>query len=188
MKKLLTTFALLLVICSVTAQSKDEMKALKESMTPSEQHEWLASFNGKWSAKVQMWMDPSQPPSISKATTENEMILDGLYQRSSHKGTMLEMPFHGESIMGYDNIKKKFVSTWIDNFGSGIMMLSGDFDKESKTLILEGSMADPMTGKDLWVREVLTKISDDEHKFEMFMVTPEGKETKTMEIYYKRKK
>ena len=36
------------------------------------------------------------------------------------------MTFKGTGIEGYDNGKKKFVGTWMDNMGTGIMMSEGD--------------------------------------------------------------
>ena len=47
-------------------------------------------------------------------------------------------------------------------------------------------MMDPASGKEIEVRQVLTKVSEDKHTFEMYM-TMDGNETKTMEITYKRK-
>lgn len=187
MKKLLLFAGCFLLGISAFSQTPEEMKAWQDNMTPGENHKWLASMNGHWDATVKMWMDPTQEPEISQASTVNEMILGGLYQRSSHSGTMMGMPFQGESITGYDNTKKKFLATWIDNFGSSIMFMEGSYDKASNTLTLEGSMMDPATGKDMKVKEVFTKTSEDSHTFEMFMMV-DGNEIKNMEITYNRKK
>ena len=176
----------MVVCCYSYAQTPEEMKAWQENMTPGEHHEWLASFDGEWDATVKMWMDPSQPAQESKASTTNEMIMNGLYQRSSHQGEMMGMPFIGESISGYDNANKKFVGTWIDNFGSSIMYMEGTYDKEADALTTYGTMMDPASGKDMKIKQVLTKVSDDLHTFEMFM-DMNGKEVKSMEITYKRK-
>ena len=187
MKKLLFT-TICMVFCLTTfAQTPEEMEAWKNNMTPGEHHEWLASMNGEWDATVKMWMDPSQPPNVSQATTTNSMIMGGLYQRSEHTGNMMGMPFTGESITGYDNAKKKFLATWIDNFGSSIMFMEGQFDAEANALTLEGSMMDPATGIDMQVKEVFTKNSEDSHTFTMYMVM-DGKDIKNMEITYTRKK
>lgn len=56
------------------------------------------------------------------------MIMNGLYQRSSHTSNMMGRPFKDESITVYDTIKKKFLCTWIDNIGSGISMMEGTYD------------------------------------------------------------
>ncbi len=187
MKKLLLAITLLLFSGTIFSQTPEEMKAWEASMTPGEQHQWLASMDGYWNAKVKMWMDPSQPATESDATTKNEMIMNGLYQRSTHTGNMMGMPFHGESITGYDNIKKKFVSTWIDNMGSGIMMTEGTYDDQSKSVISTGNMIDPMTGKNMNVKQVMTIDSPDKNTFLMYTIV-DGKDIKTMEIVYTRAK
>ena len=187
MKTLITALAILFCCSSGFSQTAEEMKAWEANMTKGKQHEWLAKMDGLWNAKVKMWMNPSQPADESDATTKNEMIMNGLYQRSSHTGHMMGMPFHGESIIGYDNFKKKFVATWIDNMGSGIMTLDGNLDEQGNSLILTGQMTDPANGKEVSIKEVLTITSKDKHVFDMYMVQ-DGKETKTMEIVYTRAK
>ena len=184
-----TFFLSLLFLFSLItySQTPEESKAWEANMTPGEPHTWLASMNGHWDATVKMWMDPSQPPEISKATTHNEMILDGLYQRSQHTGTMMGRPFGGESMTGYDNFKKQFIATWVDNFGSSIMVLTGQYHPDKNTLVLHGSMADPASGQDMSVKEVLTITSKDSYKFEMFMLIGD-QEIKNLEISYSRKK
>lgn len=186
MKNLVFTTVLLVFGLSIMAQTPEEMKAWQDNMTPGLEHQWLASMNGEWDATVTMWMDPSQPPNESKATTVNEMIMGGLYQRSSHTGNMMGMPFTGESITGYDKAQKKFLATWIDNFGSSIMFMEGEYNPETNTLTLEGDMVDPATGKNIHIREIFTKTSEDSHNFVMYMIQ-DGKEFKNMEIKYKRK-
>lgn len=186
MKNLVFTTVLLVIGLSIMAQTPEEMKAWQENMTPGTEHQWLASLDGEWHATIRMWMDPSQPPTESKGSTVNEMIMGGLYQRSSHTGNMMGMPFTGESITGYDEAQKKFLATWIDNFGSSIMFMEGNYNPETNTLTLEGNMVDPITGKNLQVREVLTKTSDDSHNFVMYLIQ-DGKEIKNMEINYSRK-
>lgn len=187
MKKLITLSICLFISMNTFSQTEEQMKAWQENMTPGENHTWLAQMNGEWDATVTMWMDPSQPPNVSQATTTNEMLYGGLYQRSQHTGNMMGMPFMGESITGFDNFKKQFLATWIDNFGSSIMFMTGALDKASNTLTLEGSMLDPATGMEMQVKQVNTITSKDSYKFTMYMVV-DGKDIKNMEIKYTRKK
>lgn len=185
MKKLIITCFCVLLSVTSFSQTPEEMKAWQENMTPGKYHKWLASMNGNWDATVKMWMDPTQPPNVSKATTTNEMIMNGLYQRSTHTGNMMGMPFMGEAITAYDNAKKEFLATWIDNFGSSIMMLKGTLDEKTNALTLEGKMMDPATGKDMHVKQVNEIISEDSYKFTMYMVM-NGQDIKNMEITYTR--
>lgn len=122
----------------------------------------------------------------SKAVMENRMVLGGRYQQSSFKGTMNGMPFEGMGTTGYDNAKKMFVSTWVDNMGTGVITMEGNYDQGSKTLNLKGKCTDPSTGKDCDMREVMTMVDDKHTNFEMYM-TMGGKEQKVMEAKYTKK-
>jgi len=165
------------------------MQAWQNFMTPGEMHKLLASFNGTWKGEVTMWMDPAAPPITSTATATNRMIYNGLYQESKHSGNMMGMPFEGTSIWGYDNAKKKFVSTWIDNMGSGIMVVEGDYDPSTKTFSFAGTTTNPLDGKECNIRETVQVIDGNTQVMKMYgpdRVT--GKEFQTMEIKMTRSK
>ncbi|MCK8479858.1 DUF1579 domain-containing protein [Psychroserpens algicola] len=187
MKKLLLLMTITMFCSYGFSQTQEQIKAWQDHMTPGKYHKWLATFDGEWTGDVKMWMDPSQPPQASKMSTTNTMIMNGLYQKSTHEGIMMGRPFKGQGLIGYDNSKKMFISTWIDNMGSGIMIMDGNVDKDGKILTTIGIMDDPMTGEALKVRQVLTYMTDDKHLFEMYM-NANGEEFKTMEITYTRKK
>jgi len=157
------------------------MKAWQDYMTPGDMHKMIASWDGKWKQEVSMWMKPDAPPQTSTSTSENKMILGGRYQQSIHKGSMNGMPFEGMSTLAYDNGKKIFISTWIDNMGTGMMTVEGSWDAATKSLNMKGKCVDPTTGKDMDVREVLKVVDDKNQVMEMYM-TENGKEFKTMEI------
>jgi hypothetical protein len=163
------------------------MKNWQEFMTPGEQHKLLASWDGTWTGDITMWMSPGAPPQVSKATAVNSMLYGGRYQLSKHSGNMMGMPFEGESIMGYDNNKKQFVSSWLDNMGTGIITMEGPWDESSKTLTLSGKCMDPMTKRETWMRQTMKVIDKNNQFIEMYGPGPDGKEYKMMEIKMKRK-
>jgi hypothetical protein len=165
----------------------EEEKAWMEYATPGKMHEWLTKSTGTWQSEVMSWMHPDSPAVKSKAISVNKMILGGRYQEGTFTGDMMGMPFEGRSIVGYDNAKKVFQSSWVDNMGTGFMNMEGVYDPNTKTLTSKGKMVDPGTGKEMEMREVLTFIDDNTQKMEMFC-TKNGKEEKAMEIYSKRKK
>ncbi len=189
MKKIKIFICTLLITIScntIMAQSEADMKAWQDYMTPGEIHKMLASSDGTWNEEITMWMDPSQPPSKSTATAENKMILGGRYQQSTHTGSFNGMPFEGFSLIGYDNAKKVFVSTWADNMGTGLMNMEGKWDPATKTIHFTGTTIEPTTGKEMNVKEAFTVIDNNTQKMEMYMVN-NGQEVKTMEIMFKRK-
>jgi Protein of unknown function (DUF1579) len=162
-------------------------KAMTDFSTPGDMHKWMAGFNGTWEASVIGFMDPAKPDT-SKATNTVNMALNGLYQVGKFSGIMMGRRFEGHSTMGYDNAKKMFVSTWIDNLGSGIVYMTGTYDEKIKTLNLKGQQTDPMTGKDMDIREEVTMIDSDSYTMIMYGTGMDGKETKFMEGNFKRKK
>ena len=161
--------------------SAAKMKAWMDYMTPGEAHKMLAGSDGKWKTESKMWMEPTAPPQSSTGEAVNKMIMGGRYQRMTYKGSMMGQSFEGESITAYDNSKKMFVNTWIDNMGTGIMQMEGPWDDATKTMTLKGSCKDPVTGKETTMRETFKIIDDKHHEMEMYS-TQDGKETKTMEM------
>ena len=115
--------------------------------------------------------------------------MGGRYQSATHTGTMMGMPFEGVSTLGYDNAKKKFVNTWIDNMGTGIMVLEGNWDEATKTVNLSGKCvaADMGDGSEMTVRQTLKIVDKDHHEMQMFVTPQGGKEMMNMEIMYTRK-
>jgi hypothetical protein len=157
--------------------------------TPGEPHKMLAKSNGTWNGEMTMWMAADAPPSTATATMVNKMIMGGRYQVSETKGNMMGMPFTGMGTTGYDNHKKVFMSTWIDNMGTGIMKLEGPWDEATKSTTLTGKMMDPFTGKECDFKEIYTIIDDNNQKMEMYGPDPKtGKQIKSMEIKLTRKK
>jgi hypothetical protein len=114
------------------------------------------------------------------------MIMGGRYQEGKHTGNFMGMPFEGYSLTGYDNARKVFVTSWIDNMGTGIMYMEGKWDEKTKTVHFVGKSTDPSTGKEVPVRQTFTWIDPNKQKMEMFM-TQAGKEYKNMEIVLTRK-
>jgi len=165
------------------------MKAWMEYATPGEMHKMLAKSDGNWMGETTMWMENGGQPMTSKSEATNKMMFDGRYQVSNHKGNFMGMPFEGMSITAYDNSKKKFVSTWIDNMGTGIMHTEGDWNPSTKTIEFKGKMTDPSRpGKDCDVREVYTFTDDTHQTLEMYGPDSKtGKEFKTMEIKFTKK-
>ncbi|MEO8192181.1 MAG: DUF1579 family protein, partial [Acidobacteriota bacterium] len=53
---------------------------------------------------------------------------------------------------------------------------------------MSASMADPVTGKMMTVREKVEIADNDHHRFEMWGPAPDGKNFKMMEIEYTRRK
>jgi hypothetical protein len=188
------TYLFLLAVLIVSAfntkktySQDDQMKAFMDYMTPGKEHQMLAKANGEWDCDLQLWMDPSAPPTVAKGTATFEMILGGRYQMSKQNSNVMGMPMNGINIVGFDNGKKVFVNTWIDNMGTGIMYAEGPYDEATQTITYKGKSYEPSSAKEVEFREIFKFLDDNNFILEMFMAGKDGKEFKSMEAKYKKK-
>ena len=164
-------------------------KAMADAATLGEPHKMLAKSNGTWSAAMSYWQKPGDSAMKMSGTQVTTSILDGHYQQSTYSGDMGGMPFKGISTLGYDNVTKEYVSTWIDNMGTGIMTMMGSWDAATNSLTMTGKQKNPANGIECTEREVYKIVDDHTHVLEMYGPDPQtGKEFKMMEIKYSKKK
>jgi hypothetical protein len=172
------------------------MSMMMEMGKPGENHKIIEPLAGSWTYTTKFWVSPdtNTPPMESTGKAVTKWIMGGRYLQSDVKGNvqmpgsdgkMMDMEFRGMEISGYDNAKKKFVSSWVDNMGTGIMMSEGDYDPAAKTITYT-SEEEPMPGMKTKVRE-LVKLTDHDHYSFEFYEDRGDNEMKTMEIAYTRK-
>jgi len=177
--------------------SAEEMQKMMAQMMElsklGENHKLLGEMAGSWAYTVKMWMDPTGKPQESKGTATRKAIMDGRFFIAEHSGKfqmpgadgkMKDMNFKGMAIEGYDNVKKKFVSSWIDNMGTMILSSESTYDAASKTFTYNAN-CEMMPGMPVKIREVIKITDKDHHMFEWYEDRGQG-ETKTMEIAYTR--
>jgi hypothetical protein len=93
------------------------------------------------------------------------------------------------AITAYDNFQKKYISTWIDNMGTGIMKMEGTWDAATKSITYTGKMINPANGRECSMKEVYTMVDDNNTIMEMYGPDSKtGKEYRNMEIKLTRKK
>ena len=182
---------------SAANPSEAEMTAMMlELAKTGENHKLLARSVGNWNYTITMWMnpDPTAPPSTSSGTAVTKAVMGGRYFTSEHNGKMqmpgpdgkmMDVDFKGMSTDGYDNVKKKFVSSWIDNMSTGIMHSEGDYDAGAKTFTYR-TETEMMPGMKTKVRMAIKIVDNDHHTMEFHEDRGDGKEVKTMEIKYSR--
>jgi hypothetical protein len=123
----------------------------------------------------------------SKGTMVWKMDLGGLWLVSDFQGDFGGMKFSGKGMDGYDPIKKKYVSVWVDSMSTSPMLSEGTYDKDGKTLTMtgEGPGADGKPAK----YKMTTEYKDKDTIFwTMYGPGPDGKEGMQFTISYKRRK
>ena len=172
-------------------QMDEAMKKAMELGQAGPENKKLEKLAGNWNFEMRWWKDPNGEPMTIKGTATYKALYDGRFlQQEVTSPPMMPgdtQPFHGMSLLGFDRVRKEYVSTWIDNMGTGIMISYGTADPSGKVITYKGEMSDPMSGNPAAkVREVVRLDSDDKHTFEMYSPGPDGKEVKAFDITYTR--
>lgn len=171
----------------MTPEMQAMMAAMEKASTPGPQHKQLAEhFVGTWNTKQTMWMDPAAPPMTETGKDVSTLALGDRHVRTEFSSQFMGQPFTGIAMTSYDNVKGKYVGSWIDSVSTGQFMAEGDYDPATRSYTFRGEMADPMqAGAKIPVREVIRIVDNDNHVMEWYE-TRDGKENKMMEITYTR--
>jgi hypothetical protein len=194
-KKLATRLALCTFALGVAgrAPAQDPAGGAPPMPKPGPEHALFKEAAGVWDAKVESWMAPGAPPSVSKGVETNRVGCGGLCLITDFKSSFVmgppgtpPTPFEGHGTETYDQGKKKYVGTWTDSMSTGLSLSESTYDPATKTM--SGTMEGPdMTGKVQKMRST-AEHKDGQRIFSMYMNGPDGKEMQTMRITYTKRK
>ena len=149
------------------AQSPAE-KAWAAFMTPGAAHSYMARFVGSWIIETRFWHAPGQPPEVSRSRADYAMILGGRYLQSRYTGTSMGPPFEGMGLEGFDNARREYISVWVDNMSTGVVVARGHLQEDARTIVYHGTRTDPLTGGEVSFRSVWESVDANRWRFEMF--------------------
>jgi hypothetical protein len=160
---------------------------------PGPEHAMFKDSAGTWDAKVESFMAPGAPPSVSSGVETSRVGCGGLCLITDFKGSFSMAPgappmaFEGHGTDTYDVGKKKYVGSWTDSMSTGLMTSESTYDAASKTM--SGWMVGPdMTGKTSKMKSTMVMKDPNSRVFSMYNVGADGKESLGMRITYTRKK
>jgi hypothetical protein len=172
---------------AVTQMDHQAMKEAYEKLaTPGEQHKQLANLAGVWTVKTKEWPQADSAPVETTGSAEMKMLLKGRYLQQEATGQMMGKPFSGIQITAYDNLLKRYITTWMSTMGTGIFTMEGAQAADGKTITLEGQHA-LLGGGTMKHRAIWTIVDNNTQTFDMYGAYPDGKEWKMMEMTYTRK-
>lgn len=199
MRKLSSAALVLVLFVTVSAVAQEKkrdkaaeqaaaMQAMMKAAAVGEEHKKLDIMAGTWDAKVKFWPEMGAQPMESAGTSVNEWVLGGRWLQQKFEGTMMGAPFSGIGYTGYDNIRKMYVGTWMDNMSTQVMSSTGGAPSSANTYSFTATMLDPTSGEPVSSDEKVRIIDKDHHVFEMWGPDMDGRNYKMMEITYTRKK
>ena len=161
---------------------EEMMKKVQAAGTPGAAHKALDALAGNWKAEVKCWMEPDGPGAVSHATTKANWILGGRFLEEEFHGEMMGKPFTGRCLLGFNNLRQKYQSIWVDDINTAMTMSEGKAENGHQLITLEGNADCAGTGqKDISTKQVIRILGPDKHVWEMFH---DGQ--KRMEITYTR--
>jgi hypothetical protein len=168
--------------------SAEEIAAMNAAVAPDENHALLESLAGSWNHAIQWYPAPGATPVEMTATSTSAVSMGGRYLVSEFDGDFAGAPFEGRETMGYDKVKERYFSLWVDNMSTGPMIAWGTYDAATKTLTMEGTFADPMSGNpEKKVRNTTRLMDDGSVHYENWGPGPDGEFYRTMVIHSTRR-
>lgn len=168
------------------AMTEAEMMAQwQAAMSPSAGHARLMPMVGTWRAKTTFTMAPGAPPQVHGGTSVHRMVLGGRYLEQSYKGVSMGMPFEGIGYTGYDNAQQRYVGTWMDTFGTGVMTAVGVGKPTDERIDTVAEAIEP-SGQKRVFENVVRIQNHGRHSYEMWTNGPNGKSFRMMLIEYER--
>jgi hypothetical protein len=170
---------------SAAASEAAMMAQWQEAMTPSAGHARLMPMVGTWKATTTFRMAPGEPEQVHGGTSIHRLVLGGRYVEQSYKGMSMGMPFEGIGFTGYDNVKKRYVGTWMDTFGTGVMHSVGVGRPTDDRIDFVCEAIEP-SGKTKVFDAIIRIKNHEHHSYEMWTKGPNGKSYRVMLVEYER--
>lgn len=153
---------------------------------PGPEHEILKKDEGAWNATVKSWMAPGAAAMEFKGVENNKVGLGGLWMTSDFKTD--DGSFVGHGVAGWDAMKKKYVSIWVDNSSMSLGVMHGTWDKDKKMLNFQGEQPDMASGKMMKARQTIEYPDANTRVMKNYVTPAGGTESMNLEVRYTRAK
>ena len=161
--------AILLAVLAVASSAADpddkaKLEASMKATKPGEMHKKLEPLAGKWEITTKMYINPTIPPVVFKATAETKWVMDGRFLRTQLTSDFAGTKFESVGLTGYDNLRSTYVGAWIDNSNTGISTRVGRMDEDGKVFTDEWEELNLITKEKTKAREVTRIVGNDTYE------------------------
>jgi hypothetical protein len=155
--------------------------------TPGPEHAVLARRVGSWDVAVRSWSAPGATPRESAGRSEWQALLGGRYFEERFEVSSASGTYRAVGVAGFDKIRKRYVSTWIDDSGTAILHSEGSADPTGEVLTFTSDSPDPVAGTIGTIRTVETEVDERTWTMEAYRTDADGREYRSAVFTYRRR-
>lgn len=166
-------------------ENPEFMEKMAVYMTPDAHHEVLARQVGDWNVATKMFMAPKSEAVDMQATAECRMILGGRFLFQEFHGTMMDEPFEGVLISGFNKLEQEYFSLWMDTWSTAVHQTTGAPSADG-VIRMTGKMKDFLTPDGRNWRHVIREEGEG-FVVQLYDSLPDGSEWLVMHMTYTRR-
>jgi Protein of unknown function (DUF1579) len=149
-------------------------------------HRKLAALIGEWQGTTRVWFEPDKLAEEAPIRGTIKSILDGRFALHEYASTFMGKQQLGLAIYGYHLDRERFETAWVDSGHNGTAIMFSTSERGAAEHSVLGSYGDGNGGPDWGWRTVIEPIANDRLLITAYNVTPDGQESKAVEIDYRR--